>query len=391
MTRKNVKNRTRKSISKKTGQGRKFLLLLLAFGILFLFTYLIGKFDEVDIIKRQLQMNRVVVEPTVVVDANTLSPSEQVIHFGTTFGILPRLLRINRSNNIYTVQMPVNFSVVDLNFTNFQLTRYLTSLGWRQVSGVEPNQNLQVLTFLSPVDSTTYRFRIFYDRTGAYPQQRPRIAIIVQGFGNLNAAELERWLTLNNSICYSVLPINRVSRMNIQQIVNHNFEALIELPLEDPGHPVIPTESFAIFAHFRDSEVIARLDQYFRLLPSASGVITHRGGLVTTDRRIMPIILNYIKERELYFVDNRAIETSIAFTLAQQMMIVSYERSITLNPSHYADDRNNVRLLRDLRNVNRNPMIITLQRPDDATFEFVQRLVNVAMNNGFEIVRVSEL
>jgi polysaccharide deacetylase 2 family uncharacterized protein YibQ len=217
------------------------------------------------------------------------------------------------------------------------------------------------------------------------------MAIIVQGFGDLNAIEMERWLSLDNSISFSVLPINRVSRTNIQQIVNHNFEALIQLQLETPGHPIIPTESYAIFAHFRDNEVVSRLDQYFRLLPNASGVITHRGGLITTDRRIMPIILNYINDRDMFFIDNRAIETSIAFEMAQQMRIPSFERSITLNPNQYTNDNNNARLLSDLRGVNREPMIVTLNRPDDATYVFVQRLIEVVRNNGFEIVRVSEL
>jgi polysaccharide deacetylase 2 family uncharacterized protein YibQ len=245
------------------------------------------------------------------------------------------------------------------------------------------------LTFRA-TDGSTYRFRISDDRSGAYPEQKPQLAIILNGFGRLNQFELERWFTLDRNICFSVLPINRISRMNIQEIVNHGFEALIELPLEDTGHPFVTAE-YAIFGHFTDSQVINRLNQYTRLLPGASGAITHRGGLITTDRRIMPIILRYLLDRDLYFIDSRAIETSIAFTMAQQIMLTSFERSVTFAPINYQNDVNNHRLANDLRAVGRDPMIVTLQRPDDETFEFVQRLIKTAVESGFEIVRVSEL
>jgi polysaccharide deacetylase 2 family uncharacterized protein YibQ len=302
------------------------------------------------------------------------------------------LLRFDETADVTIVQLPVDIQTVDLNFTNFQLTRFLNKLGWAQVSGIESaNQNLQTLTFVAPDKNAVYRFRIFYDRTGAYPQQLPKVSIVIKGFGSLSTNEMERWLSLDKNLTFSILPINRVSRMNMIAFVNNDFETLLELPLESPGHPVILTESYAIFAHFRDNEVIARLDQYFRLLSYVSGVITHRGGLIKTDRRIMPIILNFIRQRNLYFIDDRAIETSIAFELAQQMMIQSFERALTLNPVHYHHDNNNVNLLNDLRNINRNPMIITLNTPDDETFEFVQRLIVVLRDNGYELVRVSNL
>ncbi|MCL2063840.1 MAG: divergent polysaccharide deacetylase family protein [Candidatus Cloacimonetes bacterium] len=324
-------------------------------------------------------------------EATGMSSREQISFFAEIFGVLPRLMRSTNRAGQVEIQLPVNFAAVDLNYTNFRLTTYLTSLGWTQISGIESaNQNMQVLTFVAP-DEIIYSFRISYDRTGAYPAIRPRMAIIIKGFGNLNQNDLERWIQLDKNICFSILPINRTSRMNIQQLVNNNFEALIEIPMEDIGHPIIQSPDYAIFGHFRDNEVIRKLDQYFSLLPGARGTITHRGGLITTDRRIMPIILNYIRDREMYFIDDKAIETSIAFSLAQQMMLTSFERSIIFNPKDYINDTNNQRLTNDLRRVGMDPMIVTLQNPDDDTYIFIQKLINVANESGYQIVRVSDL
>ena len=385
------KTRNRKKIVNKKNHGRMFIILVFSFLLLSFFAYRLSKVTEKDIAKA---MNRefVHIDETIPeIDVTRLSSREQITYFAEIFGLLPRLLRLNNRGDFVEVNLPVNFAAVDLNYTNFRLSRFLTSLKWRQISGTESaDQNLQILSFVAP-DETVYRFRIYYDRSGAYPAEMPKIAIVVKGFGSLSQDDLNRWLNLDKNVCYAVLPINRTSRMNMQQIINHGFEALIEIPLEDPGHPVVATPEYAIFGHFRDSEVTRRLDQYFSLLRDAKGAITHRGGLITTDRRIMPIILRYIKDRDLYFIDDRAIETSIAFSMAQSMMLTSYERSITFNPNHYQNDANLHRLANDLRRVNKNPMIVTLQRPDDETYVFLKNLIKIANESGFEIVRVSDL
>ena len=410
MAKRIISNKTRKREVNKKNKGRLFLVLVFSFVLLSFLTYRLSRFTrdtvsttsqtEQEITDSELQTgnselrtpNSELQTPTSeVIDITKLSSREQLSHFAEIFGILPRLLRSTSRGGQIEVQMPVNFSAVDLNYTNFRLTQYLTSLNWRQISGIESaNQNQQVLTFLAP-DELIYSIRLSYDRTGAYPEIRPKVAIVVKGFGRMNQNDLDRWLQLETNICYSVLPINRTSRMNIQQIINHNFEALIEIPLEDTGHPVIPSPDYAIFGDFRDNEVVRRMDRFFSLLPGARGTITHRGGLITTDRRIMPIILNYINDRNLYFIDDKAIETSIAFNLAQQMVMTSYEKSITFYPRDYQNDTNNQRLSADFRRVNRNPMIVTLQNPDDETFDFLQKLLTVINESGFQLVRVSEL
>jgi polysaccharide deacetylase 2 family uncharacterized protein YibQ len=349
---------------------------------------------EEDIAKNRLIRNTRQVERKATIRVNTkaMSPREQIAHFARDFGVLDRLVRITDRKDFIEVNLPVNRNVVDLYYTNFQLTRFLNEHNWKQVSGVESaNQAVQTLTFTNRKDNNQYRFRIFYDATNAYPMVKPSMVIIVKGFGNLSPSELEKWLNIEYDILYSVIPSNRFSRANMRHIVNNGFEALIEIPLEDPGFPRVYTPEYAIFAHFRDSEVTSRLDQYFRQLPRASGVITNRGGLITTDHRIMPIILNYIKNRNMYFIDDRPIETSIAYSLAQQIMLPSFQKSITFHPAQYIGDTTNSRLTNDLGQLRDNPIIVTLQNPDQQTYDFLHDLIIVAQRIGYQLVRISDL
>ena len=380
----------KKEINKKN-KSRIFLLLLISLIILFFIVISLSNFNEQDlnrIISKISFLNESVVQE---IDLKKLNEREQIFYFAESFGILQSLVRINNRGDWIEIALPINFSAVDLNYTNFRLSNFFGSLNWEQLSGEElSEQNVQVLTFVSPLE-TKYRFRVFYDRTGAYPESKPKMSIVVKGFGNMSPSEMEKWLNVDKNICYAVIPINRISRINMQSIIQRNYEALIEIPLEDPGHPFVLTPDYAIFGHFRDAEIVRKLDQYFSLLPGAKGTITHRGGLITTDRRIMPIILKYIKDRKMYFIDDKAIETSIAFDFAQQLMLSSFEKSITFNPRFFLTDVNNHRLINELKTINKDPMIVTLQRPDDETFSFLEKLIKVANEIGFEIVRVSEL
>ena len=383
----------------KSNNSRMFIILLFTFAVLMFFAIRLTKVTDSDIREYHLvkRANAEAIEQTTSkkpqkTDIKSLLSKEQVRRFAEDFGIKTELVKFIDKDKFSEVHLPVNFSSVDLNYTNYCLTKFVYSLRWKQKSGTESaNQNLQILTFTAPQDKVEYQFRIYYDRTNAYPVTKSKIVIIVKGFGGFKGKELDRWLDLNEDICYSVLPIDRHSRANILQIVRSKHEALIEIPMEDPGFPTVYTPEYAIFANFKDSEVSSKLDSYFRLLPNASGTITNQGGLVTTDVRIMRVILNYVKKRNIYFIDDKAIETSIAFEVAQQLMVNSFEKTITFNPANYRNDTNNSKLLSDLKSLNRHHIIATLQRPDDDTFEFVKRLVRVAEGNGYEITRISSL
>ena len=386
---KKVENRKTRKNRKREKPARVFLALFISFSILFFILFIISRVGDEDsyLIKdydnqsqsHQNTENRLI---------ETMTSGEQISIFLEDFGVLPNLIRFNRGSAVTEVQMPIDRATVDLNYANFRLTKFLNSLKWEQISGVEQMRtNSHQLTFYSPRDSLTYRFRIFYDISNAYPEQKPKIAIIVKGFGTKTRSELDKWFDLDNEICFSILPKNRVSKMNMQLLVNNGFETLLEIPMEEAGYPRVISEPYSIFGHDKDALVIQKMKKFYKLLPSVTGSITHRGSLITTDRRIMPIVLNFVKEKEIYFIDDKPIETSIAYIMAQEMLINSFEKSISFDYRSSSEDK----ILDDLKNLNKNPIIITFQRADDEMYERIVRLVEMIKKNGYELTRVSRL
>jgi len=398
MAKKRVKHKVRNKPRKKNKHITRFFILLVVFIALLYVAFQLAKSGDKEpkktehIAKVDKPQKPTKEKPQSPRNSSNIPSENQIYYFAEEFGIPKRLVNIENKKDYKNVHLPINPVTSDINYANFKLTQYLHSLGWDQISGKESNnQKVQTLTWFSRKDKIEYRFLVYLDTTNSYSPEKRKVSIIVKGFGTMPPAELDRWLRIEKPICYAVLPVSRVSRSNITSITGADFEALLQLPLEDPGFPAVFTPDYAIFGHFKDSEVITKLDGYFRLLPKASGVITHQGGLITTDSRIMPIILNYIKQKHLYFIDDKAIETSIAFAKAQEIVLTSYEKSITFNPALYKNDTNNAKLKNDIKAVSKDPLIITLQKPDTDTLDFVRKLIDVVEGMGMEIVPVSDI
>jgi len=322
-----------------------------------------------------------------------LNPQEQINYFAEKNGILSKLVRYRKRGELVDIHFPLNQAEVEPTYINFQLTKFLTSLQWTQTSGEEIERNTQLLAFIPPNDNFTYRFRLYYDQSHAYPPRKQKICVIIKGFGEMEYKNLEQWLTINNNLVYSVLPINRISTMNAKALYHKNLEFLLELPLENAGYPIVKTESYAIFAHYSGNKINSILRTFYRRLPKSIGVITHQGSLITTDKSIMPLILKFIKKKNGYFIDDKSNETSIAFSMAQDMMIPSFEKTITFIPRLYQNDIGNIRLSNELNTLQNNPLLITLEKPDQLTFDFVQKLLQliVQQQDKYELVRISEL
>lgn len=384
--------KSRKDLNKKNNQGRKFLLLIFLFSILLFLSFRISKISETDIHNKTMRIQNKIEKSTPIIKPDTLTPREQIVHFAKNFGIPESILRARRRNDIVTTQVPVNRERYDLYFTNFSLSRYLEKLDWEFISGEENTAGTsQTLTYFNNTDSLTYRFIIYYDRSGAYKQEKPKVSIIVKGFGTLKSDEMSKWLNLNTEICFSVIPDKDYSVQNMQQILKSNYETLIELPLEPANFPVSFPGRNAIFVQHSQAQIESRLDYFTDQLKGASGITTYMGSLAVTDSRVMTTILNYIKRKEMYFVDDVPINTSIAYSTAQRLLVTSYEKHITLNPRHYHNDKNNRKLMADFVRINRNPTIITLSNADDDNYELLKKLEQVIIEAGYEVVRISEL
>lgn len=172
---------------------------------------------------------------------------------------------------------------------------------------------------------------------------------------------------------------------------NHGFEVLLDIPLEDIGYPRVACEKNAIFAHFKDNEIKKSMSGYYRSIHLAKGAITYQGSLITTDSRIVALMLDFLQRKNLYFIDDKPIESSKAYMYAQHNLIPSYEQSIKVNKQTYKNFDSEANILKELKKSTRSPLVITFDNPTDEAFELLTSFIKVIDENQFEIVKGTSL
>lgn len=157
---------------------------------------------------------------------------------------------------------------------------------------------------------------------------KAKIAIVIDDLGyNLNNVG-EIW-ALNVPVTLSILPSLSYSKKIAQMAAKKNIEVILHLPLEP--HENLRLEKDTIMTSMTDEEIKASLDKSILSIPGLKGVSGHMGSKATEDKRVMSVVLNDLKVRELYFLDSLVTSGSICSELSRSLGVKSASRSIFLD------------------------------------------------------------
>lgn len=153
------------------------------------------------------------------------------------------------------------------------------------------------------------------ERPGPAPRPEPeaRIAVVIDDVG-YSLDGLKSFLAIPFPIAFAVLPNLPHSAEAARLISAAGRELLVHMPMEarngeNPGPG-------AILASQDDRQIEQTLDQGFAGLPAAVGMNNHMGSKATADQRVMAIVMRYLADRGLYFLDSRTTSDTLAPALA---------------------------------------------------------------------------
>lgn len=156
---------------------------------------------------------------------------------------------------------------------------------------------------------------------GDEPEAKPvvkKAAIVIDDFGNQMQGTQEM-LDLPIPFTVAVMPFLPTSREDAELAHARGKDVIIHMPME----PVKGKKSWlgpgAITADLSDEEIRKRVEAAVDGVPHAVGMNNHMGSKVTADKRIMRIILQVCKERQLYFLDSRTTGKSVIGELAAEL------------------------------------------------------------------------
>lgn len=216
----------------------------------------------------------------------------------------------------------------------------------------------------------------------------PKVAFIIDDLG-YETGVAKKIMELEFPVALSILPFLRYSEFIAEEGKKNNQEIMLHLPMESNNSSTNPGPG-AIKFYMSEEEIRQAVRDCILDFPYAIGANNHMGSKITEDRKIMEIILEEIKEYNLFFIDSITTKNSIAYEVAQEMKIKSAARSVFLdneNDMEYIKGQ----MLEVQETALKEGVVIAIGHSRINTFYVLKRMVPELIKAGIEIVPVSEL
>lgn len=221
---------------------------------------------------------------------------------------------------------------------------------------------------------------------GAFADQTPRIAIIIDDLGYQLAAG-HRAVNLPGPVACAILPQTPQSANLAAAAHKAGKEVLLHLPLQSireatgSGHVVLDMER---------GEFGRLFAAHIASVPHAVGVNTHQGSLLTQHPGHMTWLMEEIRARgNLFFVDSFTTHRSIALRMAHESGVPAVRRDVFLDPdrSRQTVEREFTRLKTLART---RGLAVGIGHPYVDTLEFLEEVLPQLSGEGFELIGIGE-
>ena len=217
-----------------------------------------------------------------------------------------------------------------------------------------------------------------------------KVAIVLDDAGG-KAPDYDSIRSIKEPLTISVIPNMPDSENVAKAMSDAGFEVMLHLPMEARSANFRKTGGGMVSCSESDDEIRKTVLDDLVSVKWAVGVNNHMGSKATADERVMKVVLSVLKGRELFFIDSRTSDRSIAYKLAKSFQIPSAENNIFLDSQ---TDRTyieaNFRRLISMAGKNGSSIGIGhATRP--MTVSVLKRLMPEYENDGIDFVFASEL
>ncbi len=225
---------------------------------------------------------------------------------------------------------------------------------------------------------------------GAEPRQtQGMIALVIDDWGyNLRNKD---FITGNDfHVTLSILPFRAYSTRISQMAHKAKKEQIIHMPLEPKEKEKYGLEENTILVGMDRGKIIGLLDAATKSVPYASGISNHMGSRATEDSRTMTIVLEYIKEKKMFFLDSVVTPDSVCEDLSNQIGVVFFQRDFFID-----NESDPVYIKKQLLNVanraSRKGFAVGIGHDRPVTISVLKEVIPELQKEGYQFVYLSEL
>ena len=220
-------------------------------------------------------------------------------------------------------------------------------------------------------------------------EPRNRAAIIVDDMGYSMDA-IRQLCSFQKPLTISILPFSPFAQ-EIARIAHQNgLEVILHLPLESVNNHDENNIDGLIHSQMSEEEIQKTVDINLEQVPYIKGANNHMGSKITPNEIFMTIIIQSLKDRNLFFVDSRTTTRSIAYEIAQKMQVPSAYRHVFLDGKKQ-EDYIKGKLIELFRLARRNGVAVGICHPIEETLKTLRENLHLASEYNVELVFVSQI
>lgn len=214
----------------------------------------------------------------------------------------------------------------------------------------------------------------------------PRIAIIIDDIG-YQKSDL-KMVALPYNLTFAVLPHTPYGKHAAELAFNQHKDVILHMPMEATNQNALGPG--ALTQNMSRQQIHQTLELALADIPYAIGINNHMGSLFTALEHPMAWTMEYLQQRQLFFVDSLTTPQSTAKRYAAEHNVALLARHVFLDneQNQPAIERQFQQLLNIAK---RHQSAIAIGHPYPETYRFLQRRLPELAAEGIELVAISTL
>jgi polysaccharide deacetylase 2 family uncharacterized protein YibQ len=218
----------------------------------------------------------------------------------------------------------------------------------------------------------------------------PKICIIVDDFGIISNSLFDKFNNLDLEIAFAIIPGLRNSKPFMHKAVDKGRETLIHAPME-PDSQNESLEPNTLLSKMSNEEVEDIVKNWMKELNLAIGVNNHMGSKITKDKRILNVVFETIKEKNLFFIDSHTTAQTRVREIAQEVGIKSAIREIFLDVPDSSQKTARSKI-DQINNLNHKKVVVVITHCHNETkYHQLTHFIDRLKDAGYELVPASKI
>jgi len=216
----------------------------------------------------------------------------------------------------------------------------------------------------------------------------PKVAIIIDDIGYDTDLAIS-FMELDIPLSLSVLPWAPRTEEIVNIANSRRSELLLHLPMQPKNYPDLDPGPGALLVDMDEQRIRSIIGEDIKQVPGLRGVNNHMGSCFTERSDKMRIVLEEVKERDLFYLDSRTTTRTVAFDLAKEMGVPAVKKSIFLD-NEVSSAAIKLQMERLLGIARSSGEAVGIAHPHKETVKVIQDYT-YKLKTEFKVVPVSEL